>query len=243
MKRIMLDLETLGTSTEAHVLSIGWAIFDGIQVLSSGHVNVRHDEQESRERSFGTASWWVQQGMKNPDAAKAWLYPGIAYAPEHALKVLTWAIHQAGHSAEVWANSPSFDCAILRSMYKQYLGEETPWPFYMERDFRTVKKGLYCDSASPNGVNTMSVAAAQPTAHTAEGDAVAQAQFLLDIEAKEEQQRQNVAAAIFVLDQHQKQAEEAHAAQAAKETAKAAKKANRVVIDKRRKPGPTKRKR
>jgi len=43
-----------------------------------------------------------------------------------------------GDADEVWANSPSFDCAMLAAGYDA-VGSEEPWEFWEERDVRTVK--------------------------------------------------------------------------------------------------------
>jgi hypothetical protein len=172
MKRIMFDLETLGTDPAAHVLSIGWAIFDEEEVLESGQVNLTSAGQEHRTRSFDTVKWWVGQAAKNPASAHDSFAKGDECGMGTALSVVRYAVSRAGDRAEVWANSPTFDLAILRSLFAEQEWE-TPWPFYMERDFRTLKA---LRPPSPMGVNS---AGTPEVKHTAEGDAVDQARQLL----------------------------------------------------------------
>jgi hypothetical protein len=172
MKRIMFDLETLGTDPAAHVLSIGWAIFDEEMVKEFGQVNLRPEGQEHRTRSFDTVLWWVSQAAKNPASAHDAFAKGDECGMKTALSVVRYAVSRAGDGAEVWANSPSFDLAILRDMF-QSQGSETPWPFYMERDYRTVK------AMRPPTSKSVSSAGTPEVKHTAEGDAVDQARQLL----------------------------------------------------------------
>jgi hypothetical protein len=168
----MFDLETLGTDPAAHVLSIGWAIFDEEEVLESGQVNLTSAGQEHRTRSFDTVKWWVGQAAKNPASAHDSFAKGDECGMGTALSVVRYAVSRAGDRAEVWANSPTFDLAILRSLFAEQEWE-TPWPFYMERDFRTLKA---LRPPSPMGVNS---AGTPEVKHTAEGDAVDQARQLL----------------------------------------------------------------
>jgi hypothetical protein len=172
MKRIMFDLETLGTDPKAHVLSIGWAIFDEEKVLESGSVVLRAEDQADRTRSASTIKWWIGQASRDPDSAKEFLFPTAQFNLIQALGIVQYAHTRAGDGAEVWANSPTFDLAILRDMF-QSQGSETPWQFYMERDFRTLK------AMRPPTSKSVSSAGTPEVKHTAEGDAIDQARQLL----------------------------------------------------------------
>jgi len=46
-------------------------------------------------------------------------------------------------SKEVWANSPSFDLAMLADAF-DYIELKAPWKYYEERDLRTAKRLIEC---------------------------------------------------------------------------------------------------
>lgn len=161
--KLMIDLETLGTTQKAHVLSMGLAFFDDTGVVFSRHMLLPPQGQENRERSYSTVMWWVTQAVKNPDAAKALLVSHEeGYSVGSALCQLRDDI--ATHKpTEVWANSPTFDCAILRDLY-DHNQMATPWQFWTERDFRTLKAVANSPAPAFDGVQ-----------HNAEADAIHQA--------------------------------------------------------------------
>ena len=165
--KLMIDLETLGTSNKAHVLSLGVAFFDNEKVHRSAHMLISPEGQEERERSYSTVMWWLKQASENPEAAKG-VTEGERLAVANALWSLSRMIteHQP---TEVWANSPTFDCAILRDLYGQF-ALDTPWPFWAERDFRTLK-------SLTGGI----VPAFEGVQHNAEADAVYQAKCVIHL--------------------------------------------------------------
>ena len=71
----------------------------------------------------------------------------------------------------VWGNGASFDNVLLATAYKR-LGMETPWPFWKDRCFRTMKNVCKVDHSF------------EGTAHNALDDARSQAQHLIKIDAK-----------------------------------------------------------
>ena len=166
--KLMIDLETLGTSNKAHVLSLGVAFFDDEKIHHSSHLLIKPDGQEGRERSYSTFMWWLKQASENPAAAKG-IMEGERLHIDRALSVLTDMIN-THRPKEVWANSPTFDCAILRDLYEQSPIMETPWPFWAERDFRTLK-------AVTGGI----VPAFEGVQHNAEADAIYQAKCVIHL--------------------------------------------------------------
>jgi hypothetical protein len=126
-----LDLETLGKSPSAPVLSIGLVIFNRLGVIS------RHewfpDLQEQLDRGArpdaDTILGWMQQD-----------HPARA-AQVRATRIPVGSV-LAGISAtppeecSVWGNGPSFDCAILADLFRRH-GHPAPWNFWQERDMRT----------------------------------------------------------------------------------------------------------
>ena len=133
-KEIMLslDLETMDTGPEAAVLAIGARIFtiDGPSKGFEVFIN------QGLAAQFGTTSmdtikWWNKQDPL--------VYEQVFGGKLHPAD----AVHQfmqfvSVHAPEtVWANSPSFDCTILRHLCKQ-VNLTFPFHFTMERDFRTL---------------------------------------------------------------------------------------------------------
>lgn len=129
---LMIDLETLGTSVDSVILSIGYAIFtyeDGI--IDSGEIypSIVEQHRMGRAMSSETVDWWHSNSPR--EFERLLNIPGRWRCSEvsHFFRRLELTM------GEVWANSPSFDLSILRD----YLGGEVFWPYYDERDFRTLK--------------------------------------------------------------------------------------------------------
>lgn len=166
---LMVDLETMSTRTDAAILSIGAVVFDPNSESLDGcprfyqTVCIESNEKDRRHFSSSTIVWWLQQG----EAARAALMTDVL--PLHkALIALQKFIAQ--HSPVVcWANSPSFDCAILRSAYA-YHHMHFPFDYYKERDVRTIKDAAYPNGDAPN--------CQRGVAHGALDDALAQAELV-----------------------------------------------------------------
>jgi len=129
--RVMLDIETLGIDPGAAILSIGAVTFDAdgpTDRTFHESVDVESCQTYGLEIDAGTLTWWLAQD----DAARAVLDGGDDLS--EVLKALTawWP-----DDAEVWANSPAFDCSHLESAYAA-VGLEPPWQYYETRDCRTL---------------------------------------------------------------------------------------------------------
>jgi len=134
---LMLDIETFGTGPDSVVISIGAVRFrpaDGAYDLGKTYFS-RLDVQEQlnlgRTIEGSTLDWWF-----NPEQRTAWDFhrerPTIAFDDAfRGLKAMT------SGADRVWANSPSFDCVIVRDLCRAY-GLDAPWHFRAERDCRTL---------------------------------------------------------------------------------------------------------
>jgi exodeoxyribonuclease VIII len=143
---IMLDLETMGTSSHAAIAAIGMVAFnleDGPRPLprSGDHTLYIPVDLESSVRTGGvmdvsTVQWWLQQS----DTARAEIHTtagaGMARALEH---VADW-IDEVAHRDDVriWGNGAAFDNVILRNAFER-IGFYVPWKFYNDRCYRTIK--------------------------------------------------------------------------------------------------------
>jgi hypothetical protein len=182
IRRVMIDLETLGTKPGCVVLEIGIVTNYGaiqayrnfnlspmdLKILASHGdeiglsipVDIGQQGKESIDPS--TLRWWMahRQAFDRIITIQA---TGSVISPEMAGSVVAKALKDA---EEVWANSPSFDLAILSDWLPRH-GFCVPWRYWQERDFRTVV------ALNP------SVPYERPAdAHSALADAMAQAAHL-----------------------------------------------------------------
>ena len=138
---LMLDMETMGNSPDAPIVSIGAVFFDP----STGNTGAEFYQVVSLESSmsFGmkpdasTIQWWLKQSS---EARSAILVDG-AMGLREVLELLADFIAEnaanGSHSVQVWGDGCSFDNVILR---RAYVLTETPFavPFWNDRDVRTM---------------------------------------------------------------------------------------------------------
>lgn len=141
---LVLDLETLATDTDRAV--VWWACLIGYDVLIDSVIPVRHDQfypiqpQLDRGRIIeaDTMLFWMDQ----PDEVRLLLKECASQDPSEINSLLVnfstmfEAITQ-GRPYELYANSPSFDCNKMKSLYADW-GFAAPWDFRKERCLRTL---------------------------------------------------------------------------------------------------------
>ena len=137
--RIMVDIETLGTDPGAAIVSIGAVQFttdadpgDAIEAEFFESVALESCDAYGLDIDGSTVKWWLGQ----PAAAREQLHGGRDLST--ALRSLRSFVDDAD---EIWANSPAFDCAILREAYRA-VDQPTPWRYWQERDYRTLREVL-----------------------------------------------------------------------------------------------------
>lgn len=168
MKNVMIDLETLGVTADAVIMSIGAVQFemDGA-VGSRFYASISIDSNLAVGRKIDEQSliWWMTQ-----DAAARKVFEEPKTSIEAALFDLSeWFPEEA----LVWSNGASFDIPMLEHAYSA-LDLESPWKFYNARCMRTYKKlpgANGCDWIEPK------------VAHNALDDAMAQTLTLQAIHA------------------------------------------------------------
>ena len=138
MNHIMLDLETLATSSNALILSIGAVKFDPMSDEISEKFHVGVDLGSLPLNSYGldieaaTVLWWL-------DAQRAAGREALEAVPKTDLaSALEGFGMWIGDNARVWGNGASFDNVILRNAYLK-LGLVCPWDFWNDRCYRTLK--------------------------------------------------------------------------------------------------------
>lgn len=134
---VMLDVETMGIGPNAAMLSIAAATFDpyGTGVMESFHAGI---ELESAVLHGGvvtpsTIAWWMHEDREHARRTYAELHKADIESVLYGFS--TW---YGSQSIPTWANSPTFDCAIVRSAMER-LRMPCPWHYGHERDLRTVR--------------------------------------------------------------------------------------------------------
>ena len=134
-----IDLETLGTSYDSYILSIGVAQFD----IATGEIIRTFYERTLCSNQFNidykTVMWWLQQS----DKARTALTTGeheelhIIDALEDLKRFLTSNAVLLPIEPIVWGNGATFDVSILEYAYN-VMGVSIPWKFWNIRDMRTL---------------------------------------------------------------------------------------------------------
>jgi exodeoxyribonuclease VIII len=169
---LMLDLETFATTPDAMVIEVAAILFDplGPPADPREHVNLSlaldPTEQIMWRRAIdpATVDWWETQPIT----------PGAkAHESGHNVQGLAEALREmigGDRPAVVWANSPSFDCVILRHLFRQAGAGDLPWHFRVEHDCRTIRTLAQATGwVQPLGIDT------GLTAHAALDDCTLQA--------------------------------------------------------------------
>jgi hypothetical protein len=164
----MLDLETMGNTSNCAIISIGAVMFDpsrdGLGPEFYEVVNIESCVEAGLRLDASTVMWWMQQS----DEARAQFNTTSALPLIEALgKFSQWFLANAGEC--VWGNGASFDNVILGNAYKA-VGLRQPWKFWNDRCYRTLK-GEFKDVPI----------ARQGTYHSAIDDAKTQALHLIEI--------------------------------------------------------------
>jgi len=133
MKHVMIDLETLGTSPQAPILSIGAVFFDPETGETGRTLHDKLDFEsacEGRAIDPATVKWWLTQ---SEDARQA-LLEDFGTSQISALELLTEFLSVG---AVVWGNGAVFDISMLEDLYRQH-EMRIPWTFWNVRDVRTI---------------------------------------------------------------------------------------------------------
>ncbi len=142
IRNIMLDSETLGTSKNALILSIGAVEFTETEIYKPFHTHIDVDSAEEAGLKIDarTVMWWLEQSKE----AQASLTGEQTFPLRDCLRALVDAFDW--DDAVVWCNGADFDFPILENAFKA-VGIAVPWKYYNKMDFRTLKKlvpaGLY----------------------------------------------------------------------------------------------------
>lgn len=170
MSKLMIDIETLGTSKNSVILSIGAVQFSDAGVEKNFYVRVDPESctDWGLQIDARTVMWWLEQS----DEARKSLSAGKANAIDSALDELI-AAFKWKDITEVWANGIDFDFTILEEAMKA-TGRAVPWPYWAKMDYRTVKNMM------PREIYKQCMVE-NPVKHNALADATAQAATLINM--------------------------------------------------------------
>lgn len=178
MKDLMIDLETLGSTPETPVISLGAVFFDLEKKLLGPTFYMALDVSEQIDRgrkpTGDTIKWWMSQS----DAAKR-VFHEKAQPAANVLKLFSDWYKTSGNlampvlseraRAYVWGNGATFDISIMEHILRDY-AIELPWGYNKAMDVRTFKR--FCtkgEQIKKSGV-----------AHNALDDAISQANYIME---------------------------------------------------------------
>lgn len=166
MNNIMLDLETMGSGSNAAIVAIGAVKFSkhGLGDEFYRVVDLYSSHGYGLTIDPSTVMWWLQQSH---DARLALCKNGVSLC-DALTDFSDWVGNHK--EAKMWGNGSDFDNVILANAYDA-VGRQRPWQFWNSRCYRTVKNLL--------GKNTELVRVG--TVHNALDDAKSQAEHLLKI--------------------------------------------------------------
>lgn len=162
---VMIDVETLGTCSDAVVLSIGAVKFT-LEEKFYTVLNVDEELKTDAKVSASTLLWWLD----HKEAKDVAMLSDRGSKPNYD-KLMEF-LEFISSCEYFWSKGTNFDFPILENCLRRY-GLEPSWRYYKLRDFRTLD-ALY-DQALP-----------APASHNALEDAVAQAKRAVSIVVRNE---------------------------------------------------------
>jgi hypothetical protein len=136
---LMIDLETLSTSTDASILTIGAVRFDPFgddvnnPTCNKFYVKIDLDscDRLGLDTSEDTINWWAQQSKEAQEEA---------FDPEGRIDIVD-AMSQlykfAWGAKRVWSHGAAFDIVICETIFNK-IQKAVPWQFWQVRCTRTL---------------------------------------------------------------------------------------------------------
>ncbi len=136
---IMIDLETLATTPDAAILSIGAVKFDPFgkdltdPEMDSFYLRIDLDscDRIGLVTSQDTLDWWANQSKEAQEEA---------FGTENRVDIVN-AMNQlykfCWGAKRVWSHGASFDIVIMEHVFRT-IGKAVPWSFWQVRDTRTL---------------------------------------------------------------------------------------------------------
>jgi DNA polymerase III epsilon subunit-like protein len=136
---IMIDLETLSTSANASILTIGAVKFDPFNNEIDNpncekfyvKVNLDSCDELSLDVSDATIEWWGQQSKEAQEEAFSTDNRIHIREAFNQLYKFCWG------AKRVWSHGAAFDIVICENVFRK-LNKAVPWNFWEVRDTRTL---------------------------------------------------------------------------------------------------------
>jgi len=132
---LMIDLETLATTPDAAILTIGACTFDpkGNEICTQFYERIDLDTQEALNRHIdsNTIEWWSKQDKQIQEDAFG--EGGRITLPDAMKKLYTFGLG----TTNVWSHGSVFDVVIIENICRQ-LQQAVTWKFWDVRDTRTL---------------------------------------------------------------------------------------------------------
>ena len=136
---IMIDLETLATSPDAAILTIGAVKFDpfGDDVNDPKctkfytRVDLDSCDKIGLVTNDDTIAWWANQSKEAQDEAFGETDRVDIVDAMHQLYKFCWG------AKRVWSHGATFDIVICEHIFRK-IGKAIPWSFWEVRDTRTL---------------------------------------------------------------------------------------------------------
>ena len=159
---VMLDIETLATTPDAVVMSVGVVKFDPHSGTPYNKTLWRPDIDEQTERdrhvSESTLEWWSKLPQHIQD--DAFSEDGRIPVAQFMKELNRYCVG----ADKIWCQGPQFDMLILENLYIQW-GHHFGWQFWQIMDCRTLFQLMPTDPRK----------AIQQDLHSADADAYYQA--------------------------------------------------------------------
>lgn len=178
MKHIMLDLETMGSSSTAAIVAIGAVEFDPLTGKTGATIEINVNLNSSAhygKMDASTVQWWLRQSEQaraifNGDATKMTLKNAL-------LTLNSWLEDIADKSElQIWGNGSNFDNVILMNAYEA-VRLPASFTHWNDRDVRTIVEM----GSAILGINPKKELVRQGVLHSALDDALFQAQYVSHI--------------------------------------------------------------
>ncbi len=166
---VMIDIETMGSTSRAVIASIGAVVFDphladvpaGVDRSRVFYTNIELTNQRGREFNGDTVRWWLEQSEAARIAFKNPMPIPLTAAMQHYSDFLRF--HRPIHG---WSLGATFDHVILQDAFDQ-LGWKNPINHREQLCMRTITR-----------LSTVERPTLAGTAHNALDDALLQAHWL-----------------------------------------------------------------
>lgn len=175
-KNAMIDLETLASTPDSAILSIGACKFDHTGIVDTFYRNIKMSSAKRYDLCIEqeTLAWWADQLEMNGSSMDA-LFKNSTGLARALYDFNEW---YGPDSRITWSKGSDFDLVIMRNAYKQVrrvddLDIKEPWNFKHGLCCRTMME-LFADFPGMKPEN-------EGTVHNALDDATWQAKYLINI--------------------------------------------------------------